>query len=225
MPIEKVFKYKHANQYGHGKGSYAGFSDIFRYALLYKYGGWWVDMDVTCLKPFDVDEPYVFRSHHVLKIVGNIMKCPPQSTLMKLCYDEAIKTINAENTNWNKPIEILNRYIFELSLDKYIKTFSNQDQWRVIKKYLISSSYQVEDFYAIHWVNEEWHRHKISKNLVLKNSLLHNLYNQYQIPCTIAKSFDAMKLKFKTTTLYSGILLLKKPTVFFKTFIYLFQKK
>ncbi len=97
IPKEKVFKYKNFNQYGHGKGSYAGFSDIFRYALLYKYGGWWVDMDVTCISSLNYEEPYVFRKHHVFDTVGNIMKCPKNSKLMKLCYEEAIKTIN-ENT-------------------------------------------------------------------------------------------------------------------------------
>ena len=29
----------------------ANFSDVFRYAMLQKYGGWWFDMDVVSLKP------------------------------------------------------------------------------------------------------------------------------------------------------------------------------
>src|SRR5690625_7959918 len=35
-----------------GKGSLTGFADIFRYQLLFDRVGWWVDMDVICLKPF-----------------------------------------------------------------------------------------------------------------------------------------------------------------------------
>jgi hypothetical protein len=50
IPTKEVFQYSNENQFGHGKGSYAGFSDIFRYKLLYEYGGWWTDMDITCLK-------------------------------------------------------------------------------------------------------------------------------------------------------------------------------
>ena len=31
FPQKNVFAYKYSNQFGHGKCSYAGFSDIFRY--------------------------------------------------------------------------------------------------------------------------------------------------------------------------------------------------
>ena len=131
-----VFNYHNKNQYGHGKGSYAGFSDIFRYKLLYEKGGWWVDMDVCCLKPFDFDAEYVFRTHHDFPMVGNIMKCPRGSRLMKMCYEEAITHVNAENTDWNKPINILNENIAGLGLEKYILNISNSDEWAVIRNYL-----------------------------------------------------------------------------------------
>lgn len=36
------------------------FSDYFRFKLLFKYGGWWCDADVVCLKPFVFEEEYVF---------------------------------------------------------------------------------------------------------------------------------------------------------------------
>jgi hypothetical protein len=52
IPKSEVFTF-----YG---GSYAGFADWFRYELLYKKGGLWVDMDVVCLKPFDFDDDFVF---------------------------------------------------------------------------------------------------------------------------------------------------------------------
>jgi len=45
----RIWRYKD----GFGKGSVAGFADFFRYVLLYKRGGWWVDTDVVCLRPFD----------------------------------------------------------------------------------------------------------------------------------------------------------------------------
>src|SRR5213080_4133629 len=49
----KVFRYAA----GASKGSYAGFSDIFRAKLLYEIGGWYVDTDVTCLNPITLDAP------------------------------------------------------------------------------------------------------------------------------------------------------------------------
>ncbi|MDW8259195.1 MAG: glycosyltransferase, partial [Gammaproteobacteria bacterium] len=41
-------------------GSLGPFADWFRYRLLHRYGGIWVDTDVVCLRPFDDAEPIVF---------------------------------------------------------------------------------------------------------------------------------------------------------------------
>jgi hypothetical protein len=41
---------KYEINHGFGTGSKAPFSDIFRLTLLNQKGGWWVDMDVICLK-------------------------------------------------------------------------------------------------------------------------------------------------------------------------------
>ena len=49
IPSREIFAY--AN--GPGRGSVSAFSNIFRYQLLYEKGGWWADLDVVCLRPFD----------------------------------------------------------------------------------------------------------------------------------------------------------------------------
>jgi len=147
IPKEKIFSYINKNQYGHGKGSYAGFSDIFRYKLLYENGGWWTDMDVICLKFLDFDTNYVFRSHHEFPVVGNIMKCPKRSMLMKECYDLSVQQINETNTNWNLPIIILNNGIKKYNLQKYITQISNQDKWRYVSKLLVSDVKQNPSWY------------------------------------------------------------------------------
>ena len=45
-----------------GNGSVAGFANMFRYKLLLERGGWWVDLDVVCLRPFDFTGACVFAS-------------------------------------------------------------------------------------------------------------------------------------------------------------------
>lgn len=179
IPREKVFCYKYSNQFGHGKGSYAGFSDIFRYKLLYEQGGWWVDMDVTCLKPFDFLEPYIFRVHHDLPVVGNIMKCPQGSALMKSCYEEAVKEIDENNTDWHKPIQILNDKIKEFGLSDYVRQLSNHDKWNDVRKLLYRNIQLPDGWYAIHWINEEWRRNNMNKNEFYKGSALAMLYEKY----------------------------------------------
>jgi mannosyltransferase OCH1-like enzyme len=56
IPIHEVFRDQHG---------YAAFSDCFRYRLLLLRGGWWVDTDLICLKPFYSDKKHVFGSEHL----------------------------------------------------------------------------------------------------------------------------------------------------------------
>lgn len=165
IPREKVFRYKHVNKYGHGKGSVSGFSDIFRYKLLYEKGGWWTDMDVTCLKPLNSSTPYFFRKHHELEMVGNVMKCPPHSALMLACYEEALREVDENNTDWHKPIEILNKHVFANNLQQYIfHDASNADLWNEIVEFVIGTKKIPGSYFFIHWMNEEWRSREIDKN-------------------------------------------------------------
>jgi hypothetical protein len=160
-----VFSYKHKNTFGHGAGSYAGFSDIFRYKLLYEQGGWWVDMDVCCLKTFDWEGEYFFRNHHELAVVGNVMKCPPQSELMKLCFEESVRLVDEENKDWHLPIQILVNHVEKLDLSRYITGgISNFDHWDETSQFIKTRKKIPTDWYFIHWQNEEWRRQGIDKN-------------------------------------------------------------
>lgn len=197
IPREQVFQYKNKNQFGHGQGSYAGFSDIFRYKVLYEYGGWWADMDITSLKPLDFKVPYVFRTHHDLKVVGNIMKCPPKSELMLRCYNKATVEVNADNRDWNKPIQILNDAIYELGLQQYIVEISNRDSWNDVRKLIARKITIPENWYIIHWVNEEWRRNGINKDYSGKNSTLRDLYEKYQVPLKKLPLGERLKNRLK----------------------------
>jgi hypothetical protein len=179
IPKEEVFCYKNTNQFGHGKGSYAGFSDLFRYKLLHDHGGWWVDMDVICLRPLEFEEDYVFRTHHDFPVVGNIMKCPKGSPLMFDCYCETKISVDAENIDWNKPIEILNRNIVKHQLQSQIKEITNPDSWLFVRKLLYKNTILPENWYAIHLLNEEWRRNKINKMAIPQRSTVGRLLKQY----------------------------------------------
>lgn len=55
LPEEQIFFYRDFH-------SVSGFSNFFRYKLLFERGGWWVDADMVCLRPFDFPTPHVFAS-------------------------------------------------------------------------------------------------------------------------------------------------------------------
>jgi len=65
----------------------AQFSNFFCYALLNK-GGWFIDMDCVCLKPYDFPEEYVFyRDAEYSTITFAVAKSPANSPLMRHCYN------------------------------------------------------------------------------------------------------------------------------------------
>lgn len=202
IPDNMIFSYKNTNIHGHGKGSFAGFSDIFRYKLLYEYGGIWTDMDITCLKPFNITEAYFFRYHHKAGAVGNFIKCPPKSALMLRCYERSIAEINSGNTNWMLPIQILNDGIKEYGLTAYIHKISNNDSFPEVARLLSCSVKIPEDWKIIHWMNEELRRMKISKEQCLPDSQLKVLYSHFQIPHNTYRGVDILKNKILLSRYY-----------------------
>jgi len=101
MPASEVFR-------NGSHDTFATFSDIFRYRLLFERGGWWSDTDVICLRPFKFLDDYVFSSEHrilngVIKEVATItiMKAPQASALLEQLYDSSVKR-GKDNLEWNE---------------------------------------------------------------------------------------------------------------------------
>lgn len=67
----------------------AQFSDYFRYAMLLKNGGWYVDLDSVCLRPLDIEAPYVFVRDNIdhFYISDCFIKAPANSRVMQFCKD------------------------------------------------------------------------------------------------------------------------------------------
>ncbi|MCH5716246.1 glycosyltransferase [Niabella hibiscisoli] len=118
LPQHQIFKDKY--------GSYAAFSDWFRYELLYKYGGWWTDMDVVCLKHFNTEEDYAFATElfgidNCVVATSNI-KVPPKSKLMEDCLDAIQKIEDLPSINWFEiGAHLLSEKICKNSLEDYIR--------------------------------------------------------------------------------------------------------
>lgn len=80
-------------------GSYAGFADWFRWELLYKKGGFWVDTDMICLKPFDFDADLIFGSESIDLVCPAVLGFPPKHEISKFLKD------NCENPNAYLPYD------------------------------------------------------------------------------------------------------------------------
>jgi hypothetical protein len=177
IPEDRVFRYPENGQIdvGFGKGSYAGFSDIFRYKLLYDHGGWYTDMDVTCLKPPDFATDYVFRDHWLLPAVGNIMRCPPRSLLMERSYELAARVVDEMNDDWHKPVRIMCRFIEDLGLTRFIRPgiCNLDDSAEVDEKFILGADPLPAGWYFIHWCNA------MNRNAYRPGSTYHSLLKRY----------------------------------------------
>jgi hypothetical protein len=179
---EKIFKYKYNSIQGIGKGSYAGFSDIFRFKLLSIVGGWWIDMDVTCLRYFDIDAPYLFPRSLDMNLATNVIKCPGNSKLMESCYNRAIKEITENNTDYTVPVRILNEEVKKLGLTKFIvKNFVTFDSYVILSTNLHFDLPINKNIYAIHWCNVIWSTYHLDKEKFNPKSLFGSLILKYGV--------------------------------------------
>ena len=82
------------------------FSDIFRYAVLLKHGGLWMDTDVILLRPFPFRGDHFFnlqwhpnRRHF---ICGNVMYAKPHSLHLKTLCETALDCFFAQRTEYGE---------------------------------------------------------------------------------------------------------------------------
>ncbi|HMU97248.1 MAG TPA: glycosyltransferase [Chitinophagales bacterium] len=221
ISVHQIFKYKNQNKFGHGKGSVSGFSDLFRYKLLYDKGGIWTDMDITCLQSFEIKEPYFFRYHHQIGMVGNFMKVPAKSDLMWYCYQETLHQVNEDNINWLLPIEILIQGIKKYDLQNFVGNISNMDSFLVVRKLLSNKKTPITQWKIIHWMNEEFRRLNIDKNTAIKNSTYQILLDKYHIKYQVLDKISALKLYFRISSFHYAWLNLKARINYFSNNFFL----
>ncbi len=161
LPASRIFKYKH-------RPSYAGFANHFRYLLLLRFGGWWADTDIVCLRPFDFSDEYVFAS----EVAGNeilanngIIKAPAGSEVM----DYAARVCEAKDPQqlvWGETgPRLLTEMLTKFDLRKYQKPYSvfcPIIHWhKLIEPYVAAIP---SDAYAIHLWNSFWQFEPQDKN-------------------------------------------------------------
>jgi hypothetical protein len=187
LPEESIFTY---NQ-GRGKGSVSAFSNVFRYTLLHEKGGYWVDTDVVCLRPFDFTEEVVLglqRSRYEdFKVASCVIKSPAGHEFTKYCLDVCQKT-DLVNLQWGQigPTLVTNA-IEHLGLKRSVQpaeTFCPSDWWKVDQEMVGSLGERVnlENSYAVHLWHEMWRRNQFDKN---KNQHPTSLYNLLRARYTI----------------------------------------
>jgi hypothetical protein len=164
LPAARVF----TKASGIGKGSYAAFSQMFRYKLLLDHGGIWCDADVVCLRPFEFAAEYVIARERLApnvaskerseKLNGCVLKVPPNSRVMLECYAICMDANKGELESGDVGPHLVTKRFERHGLDQYAlpaDAFCPLDWWKLHQ--LVSGSYEPPpEAFALHFWNAAW---------------------------------------------------------------------
>lgn len=173
LPKDDIFEYK--------GGGVSAFSNVFRYKLLYEKGGIWVDMDMFCIKPFNISANYAFSSEiykdNSIHVNVGFIKAPKNSKLMLLCYKNSLIVKN-NNPKWGDlGPKLFKKFVTKCNLTKYILSphyfcpIGYKDIDKIIN--LDNNLNLINNSYCIHLWNGIWFKNNIDKNK-LKNIIFFN---------------------------------------------------
>jgi mannosyltransferase OCH1-like enzyme len=184
IPEERIFTYKN--------GSYAGFSNFFRYKVLTVKGGMWADTDVVCLESIfkRPDHPFLVaeRIHDSNKIMinNNIIYSPDPSRGDIIDLALAItERFPLDKLEWGDcgPKLLTNLYGAYPKIGYTIMgpEFANPVDFWNCPKHLITPGFALpENATFLHLYNEMWRRNGIDKDGVFdKKSLIGLLIEKY----------------------------------------------
>jgi hypothetical protein len=165
---------------GFGSDSPATFADRFRTQLLHDHGGWWVDLDVVCLRPFPASPPALLAGSWEIPEGNcmniNVLRFPAGHPVLA----EALRLwtlVDREAIRYTEGIEILRVSLRHLGQESLVVShrWFNPVSWRHTQ-YLVDPTEpwwhhrslrrslglleQVgrigPDCYAVHFWNETW---------------------------------------------------------------------
>lgn len=58
-------------------------ADYFRYELLEQINCLWIDVDLICIRPIDIDAPYIFGYESASQVNNAVLRAPPGSNLLQ----------------------------------------------------------------------------------------------------------------------------------------------
>ena len=184
LPASRIFQYKQ-------QASYSGFSNFFRYKLLLERGGWWVDTDTVCLKPFDFSEEYVFSSERAqgeVFINSGICKAPRESEAMAYAW-RICEQKDPEKLVWGETgPRLMAAAVREFSLERYTKSPEvfcplGYADWQKVLEPDAGLKFG-EHTYAIHLWNERWRAAGQDKNAAYPEDCLYEqLKRTYLTTC------------------------------------------
>lgn len=181
-------------QRGIGAGSWAFFSNLFRYRLLHDRGGLWCDTDMVCLRPlgFAVEQPRFFATERTprtgdetglkVRVASCAMQAPARDPLLLECFERAAG-VDGDRQPWGSAgPELLTSLVNEKQLAAELlapDVFCPIDHWNFLSL-LQGTQLIASETHAVHFWNENWRRNFFDKNAVYEPlSLFERLKARY----------------------------------------------
>ena len=184
-------------------GSHSAFSNLFRYMLLYKKGGYWVDTDIVCNKPFTFDKDYLFITEPDVNYTVNILtpsvlKAPKDNEYYRFaieCCYKCKEAVLQGRMKWGMGpftvkllVEKYRLHQYMVRWDTFMTCFCFHFPSMVNPNYkphplIISKPSEIpENMIGVHFWNECFRRNKLDKNATFdKNSLYEFFKKKYLI--------------------------------------------
>ena len=153
--------------------SLGAFSDYFRFKMMYIDGGYWVDTDIVCIRPFNFKDKYIFASENThrgeIEATSGVQKYPKNSDALKYCVDFCESYPNKNNIRWGDIGPALVRdTIQKHNLSEYIKsykTFMPINWWDASEFFNPNPTFEITpEIHSIHLWNDVWSSNNVDKN-------------------------------------------------------------
>ena len=172
-------------------GNLATFADIFRYKLLYERGGWWVDLDLVCLRrlpkvkyffggerakqtgAYKRDEKHIFW-------IG-LLKFPEGDNLLKILYTDMLsKIVDFQEEKKGLRFTYGQTSLGEMLKEKYGKDFLYRENKVDIELFNPFSYFDMIDFFKkgdLETCCDRWGWEEMYIERILDRSYTIHLYN------------------------------------------------
>jgi hypothetical protein len=183
LPAERIFRYPAGTL---NEGSLSGFSNLFRYTLLERIGGWWVDTDVCCLRAFETDRDEFYVREETQSgeffVAQCIFRVPPASGVLQHCLEifarkDVTKVVHAETgpVLFTDAIRACSREEAVQPGDLFLPV-----PWWEYERLLFDEELPIDRCFAVHFWNTMLRTAGVDKNADFpKNSVFERLKRRY----------------------------------------------
>ena len=183
LPAERMFLYPAGTL---NEGSLSGFSNLFRYTLLERNGGWWVDTDVCCLQAFETEreERYVreeTKSGEFL-VASCIFRAPPACAVLQHCLAEFSRKDVTRVVHGETGPALLTEAVRGCGREDAVEPGAQflSVPWWEYERLLFDEELSIENCFAVHFWNTMLRTAGVDKNADFPtNSVFERLKRRY----------------------------------------------